>query len=159
MTAAPTQAQARAVASSGLRFAYAALRVRLGLVLTLFALAAGGWWWTAERMQGMDDGPWTALGSFGWFLSVWVVMMAAMVFPSIAPTVALYARMTRQRSLMSPVAYTAGYLLTWSAAGIAALMLAAGATRWAGGALAWGAAAMRLLARPCWVRRRTSCHR
>ena len=24
----------------------------------------------------MDDGPWTALGGFGWFLGVWVVMMA-----------------------------------------------------------------------------------
>ena len=45
-------------------------------------------------MRGMDDGPWTALGTFGWFLSVWVVMMAAMMFPSVSPTVALYARMS-----------------------------------------------------------------
>ena len=45
-------------------------------------------------MRGMDDGPWTALGTLGWFLGVWVVMMAAMMFPSVAPTVALYARMT-----------------------------------------------------------------
>ena len=42
----------------------------------------------------MDDGPWTALGTLGWFLGVWVVMMAAMMFPSLAPTVALYSRMT-----------------------------------------------------------------
>ena len=138
MSAARAQALARPVTSSSLRPAYAAVRVRLGLVLTLFALAAAGWWWTAEQMQGMDDGPWTALGSFGWFLSVWVVMMAAMMFPSIAPTVALYARMTRQRSPMSPVAFAAGYLLTWSAAGVAAFVLAAGATWWAGSALAWG---------------------
>ncbi|GAC1610807.1 MAG: hypothetical protein NVS3B26_19680 [Mycobacteriales bacterium] len=130
--------QSRLVASSGLAPAYAAVRLRLGLVFTLFAFAAGGWWWTAEQMHGMDGGPWTALGSFGWFLGVWVVMMAAMMFPSIAPTVALYARMTRQRSPMSPVAFTAGYLLTWSAAGVGAFVLAAGATRWAGSALAWG---------------------
>ena len=45
-------------------------------------------------MHGMDDGPWTALGTFGWFLGVWVVMMAAMMFPSVAPTVALYSRMS-----------------------------------------------------------------
>jgi hypothetical protein len=25
----------------------------------------------------MDDGPCTALGTFGWFLAVWVVMMVA----------------------------------------------------------------------------------
>ena len=43
----------------------------------------------------MDDGPWTALGTLGWFLGVWVVMMAAMMFPSVAPTVALYSRMTQ----------------------------------------------------------------
>ena len=46
-------------------------------------------------MRGMDNGPWTGLGTFGWFLGVWVVMMAAMMFPSVAPTVALYSRMSR----------------------------------------------------------------
>ena len=61
-------------------------------------------------MRGMDNGPWTGLGSFGWFLGVWVVMMAAMMFPSVAPTVALYSRMTRQRSPLSPVLFAAGYL-------------------------------------------------
>ena len=70
----------------------------------LFALAGVGWWWTADQMRGMDDGPWTGLGTFGWFLGVWVVMMAAMMFPSVAPTVALYSRMTRQRSPLSPLA-------------------------------------------------------
>ena len=48
-------------------------------------------------MGGMDDGPGTDLGALGWFLGVWVVMMAAMMFPSVAPTVALYARMARAR--------------------------------------------------------------
>ena len=72
-------------------------RAQLGLVAVLFALAAAGWWWTVGEMRGMDDGPWTGLGTFGWFLGVWVVMMAAMMFPSVAPTVALYARMSRTR--------------------------------------------------------------
>ena len=58
----------------------------VGLVALLFTLAAFGWWWTADQMQGMDNGPWTGLGTFGWFLTVWVVMMAAMMFPSVAPT-------------------------------------------------------------------------
>ena len=86
--------QAQPITGNGLRPAFAALRVRLGLVLVLFALAAVGWWWIIGQMQGMDDGPWTSLGAFGWFLGVWVVMMAAMMFPSVAPTVALYSRMT-----------------------------------------------------------------
>jgi predicted metal-binding membrane protein len=115
----------------------AAARVRLGLVLALFALAGLGWWWTANRMRGMDEGPWSSLGGFGWFLGVWVVMMAAMMFPSVAPTVALYTRMTKTRSPLSPVAFTGGYLLTWAAAGVAAYGIAVGATRLAGDALAW----------------------
>ncbi len=77
-------------AGAGLRPAFAASRAQLGLVVVLFALAGAGWWWTAGQMRGMDNGPWTGLGTFGWFLGVWVVMMAAMMFPSVAPTVALY---------------------------------------------------------------------
>ena len=61
----------------------------------LFALAGLGWWWTVQQMRGMDDGPWTSLGSLAWFLGVWVMMMAAMMFPSVAPTVALYSRMSQ----------------------------------------------------------------
>jgi predicted metal-binding membrane protein len=114
------------------------VRVRLGLVLALFALAAVGWWWTVNQMQGMDDGPWTSLGAFGWFLGVWVVMMAAMMFPSVAPTVALYSRMTKTRLPLAPAAFTAGYLLTWAAAGIAAWTIALGISQLAGDALAWG---------------------
>jgi predicted metal-binding membrane protein len=101
----------------GLAAAFTAARTRLGLIALLFALAAGGWWWTAEQMRGMDNGPWTGLGTFGWFIAVWIVMMAAMMFPSVSPTVALYARMTRQRSPFSPLLFTAGYLAVWSVVG------------------------------------------
>jgi hypothetical protein len=128
---------AQAPADRGLVDAFAAVRVRLGLVVLLFALAAVGWWWTARQMQGMDAGPWTALGSLGWFLGVWVVMMAAMMFPSVAPTVALYSRMTRTRSPLSPLAFVAGYLLTWAAAGAVAFALAAGISGIPGDVLAW----------------------
>src|SRR4051812_47837582 len=79
---------ARADQRSGLAPALAATRARLGLIALLFALAVVAWWSTAQRMSGMDDGPGTALGALGWFLGVWVVMMAAMMFPSVSPTVA-----------------------------------------------------------------------
>jgi predicted metal-binding membrane protein len=125
---------------AGLAPAYAAARSRIGLVVLLFALAAVAWWSTGERMRDMDAGPWTALGTFGWFLGVWVVMMAAMMLPSVAPTVALYARMTKQRSPLSPLLFTAGYFVVWGGAGALAFALAALGSHVAGGVLAWDSA-------------------
>ncbi|HEX3326148.1 MAG TPA: DUF2182 domain-containing protein [Actinomycetota bacterium] len=103
----------------------------------LFALAGVGWWWTAGQMQGMDAGPWSNLGAFGWFLGVWVVMMAAMMFPSVSPTVALYSRMTRTRSALLPLVFASGYLVAWAAVGVLAFAIAAGGGRIWGDALAW----------------------
>jgi predicted metal-binding membrane protein len=85
----------------------------------------------------MDQGPWTSLGALGWFLGLWVVMMAAMMFPSVAPTVALYSRMTRQRSPLSPLLFVTGYLVTWTGAGLVAFTLAAILGRVSGDVLAW----------------------
>jgi predicted metal-binding membrane protein len=104
----------------GLAPAYAAVRTRLGLVAALFAVAALGWVWTAREMRGMDAGPWSSLGSLGWFLGIWVVMMAAMMLPSVAPTIALFSRMTKTASPLRPWLFAAGYLLTWAAAGLVA---------------------------------------
>src|SRR4051794_14291417 len=124
-------------AGGGLRPAFAASRSQWGLVVVLFALAGAAWWWTVHVMQGMDDGPWTGLGTFGWFLGVWIVMMAAMMFPSVAPTVALYARLGRARSPLSPLLFAAGYLVAWVGAGVAAFAVAATGSRSAGDLLAW----------------------
>src|SRR5215468_10092541 len=133
-------------ASAGLGPAYAAARARLGLVVALFALAAVGWIWTAHEMRGMDAGPWTALGSLGWFLGIWVVMMAAMMLPSVAPTVSLYTRITKERAPLAPWFFTMGYLLTWALAGLAAYALGVAATSLSGGALAWDRAGHALAA-------------
>jgi len=130
--AAPERAPER-----GLVPAYAAARTRLGLIALLVALAAVGWWWTAHEMQGMDGGPWTELGSAGWFLSVWVVMMAAMMLPSVAPTVALYSNLKHTRALGAPLLFTSGYLLVWSAVGLGTYLLARIGTELSGDVLAW----------------------
>jgi predicted metal-binding membrane protein len=113
------------------------VRTRVALVALLFGLAGLGWWWTAEQMSGMDDGPWSDLGTLAWFLGVWIVMMAAMMFPSVSPTVALYARMTRDRSLLRPLLFTAGYLVTWGAVGALAFGIAVAGGGVAGDVLAW----------------------
>jgi predicted metal-binding membrane protein len=130
-------AQKPVTGGGGLAPAFAAVRVRLTLVAALFAVAGVGWWWTAHQMRGMDQGPWTGLGALGWFLGVWVVMMAAMMFPSVAPTVALYSRMTRRRSPLSPLLFAAGYLVVWAGAGLFAFTLAAVLSRILGDVLAW----------------------
>ena len=125
---------------SGLAPAFAAARSRLGLVALLFGLAAIGWWWTLDQMKGMDAGPWTELGTLGWFAGVWAVMMAAMMFPSVSPTVALYARLTRSRSRVAPLVFAAGYLAVWTGVGALAFVVATVGGRTAGDALAWGRA-------------------
>ena len=122
---------------SGPHLALSAARARLGLVASLFVLAGVGWAWTAHEMRGMDNGPWTGLGGFGWFIGVWVVMMAAMMFPSVAPTIALYSKLMRERSPLSPYVFAAGYLLTWTTAGIAAYGIGVGATNVFGDSLGW----------------------
>jgi predicted metal-binding membrane protein len=67
-----------------------------------------------------------------------VLMTAAMMFPSVSPTVALYARMTRRGGLGRPLAFAAAYLMVWTAAGLAAFAVDALARRLAPGGLDWG---------------------
>lgn len=134
-----TRMSAGGASRGDLAQAFAAVRARLGLVLLLLGLAAVGWWSTADRMAGMDTGPGTDLGALGWFLGVWVVMMAAMMLPSLAPTTALYARMTRRRGLIHPLVFTTGYLLVWGAAGLGAYGLFRLGESIFGGDLAWHA--------------------
>jgi predicted metal-binding membrane protein len=133
-------AQEHAARGAGLAPAFAAARTRLGLVALLLTLAGVGWWWTVEQMQGMDGGPWTGLGTLAWFLGIWVVMMAAMMFPSVSPTVALYSRMSRGRSPLSPLIFTAGYLVIWGAVGAFAFGIAVAGNRVSGDVLAWNRA-------------------
>ena len=87
VSAAParTIANGPAAARDELAAAFAAVRQHLWVVVVLFGLAAIAWWSTIDRMAGMDAGPGTDLGALGWFVGVWVVMMAAMMFPSLAP--------------------------------------------------------------------------
>ena len=123
MSAGPTTIAERGRDRRQLADALVAMRGRLGLVALLFGLAGLAWWVTAERMTGMDAGPGTDLGVLGWFTGVWVVMMAAMMFPALAPTVALYAKMTSARGPSRGLLFAAGYLLIWGAAGVLAYAL------------------------------------
>lgn len=102
--------------------------LQLGVLASLVALAAVAWALTGEAMKGMDTGPGGDLGSLSFYAGAWVVMMAAMMFPSIAPMVRTYALVQRRRharrGLGEPTAaigaFLAGYLLTWTVFGLVA---------------------------------------
>ena len=126
-----------AAGTGGLAPAFVAARSRLGLIALLIALAAAGWWLTVNEMHGMDGGPWTDLGTLAWFVGVWIAMMAAMMFPSVAPTVALYSRMTKRRSPVAPLVFTSGYLVAWTGVGVLAFAVATAGGRISDDLLAW----------------------
>jgi predicted metal-binding membrane protein len=113
------------VAASPGRFS--PLRGQLALVGVLLALAVAAWLLTDQRMAGMDSGPGTDLGGLGFYVTAWVVMMAAMMFPSIWPMVGVYANVQRRRRESGKTApagatalFVAGYLAVWTAAGLVA---------------------------------------
>jgi predicted metal-binding membrane protein len=112
--------------------------------LILIAFGAGCWVLTANRMDGMDMGPGTELGGLGWFVGVWATMMAAMMLPSLVPMGATYARAENAgrgsadwRPVVATVAFAAGYLLPWVAAGLAAHSLIEGVRSLNAEFLAW----------------------
>ena len=99
--------------------------IQLGLIGLLVVLAAIAWALTSDQMSGMDAGPGTDPGTVGFFLGVWVVMMAAMMFPSIAPMVVMHVRIQdgrRERGQAvahgATALFVAGYLVSWAAAGL-----------------------------------------
>ena len=96
---------------------------RIATFATLVGLAALAWFVTGARTAGMDMamGP----GALTFFIVTWVVMMAAMMFPSVAPMVATYVSIQRgRRRREMPAAaggtalFVAGYLVVWTAAGL-----------------------------------------
>jgi predicted metal-binding membrane protein len=110
-------------------------RLEVATAGALVALAAVAWLVTADRMSGMDMGPNTDPGALGFFLGVWVVMMAAMMFPSVAPMVAVYSRASHGRWRGSTAVFVAGYIATWTSAGLAGYLIAVVARD--SGAISW----------------------
>jgi predicted metal-binding membrane protein len=88
----------------------------------LVALAVVCWWVTGRRMDGMAMGPTTELGGLGFYTGVWVVMMAAMMFPSVWPIVGMYERIRSAREVpaVGTALVVAGYLFTWTVWGLLA---------------------------------------
>jgi predicted metal-binding membrane protein len=109
-------------------------------VLVGAALAA--WIVTVARMRGMDSGPGTDLGGLGWYLGIWVTMMAAMMLPSVAPMVLFFARISQEREILRirhlPTwTFVAAYFAVWTAYGLAGYGVYRLITSFDTGFLAW----------------------
>jgi predicted metal-binding membrane protein len=94
-------------------------------VVLLLAAALVTWIVTVDRMRGMDAGPGTDLGGLGWYVGIWVTMMAAMMFPSAAPMVLLFDRVSSERekrgqSFVPTWIFALTYLAVWTLYGLAA---------------------------------------
>jgi predicted metal-binding membrane protein len=90
----------------------------------LLVVAAFAWVLLIRQSPGMPApaaGPWLV---FGEFLLLWVVMMAAMMLPSVAPVASMYLTVLRNRrngtAATHAAALVAGYLLAWAGFGVAA---------------------------------------
>jgi predicted metal-binding membrane protein len=99
--------------------------IQVGLIGGLLLLAALGWAVTDVWMRGMDAGPGTPLGALGFYVAAWVVMMAAMMFPSVWPMVTMYVRVQagrrrrgRRAAAGATPLFVSGYLVIWTVAGL-----------------------------------------
>ncbi len=105
----------------------AALAATLGL-------AAASWVVAVRQMNGMDMGVATRLGSFPFFVALWVSMMAAMMLPGAAPAVLRRAHASGRVSAV-PL-FVGQYLAVWTLAGVAVYALYRPHGSFAAGALA-----------------------
>jgi predicted metal-binding membrane protein len=84
------------------------------LIATL-GLTAAAWFLAVRQMNGMDMGVATPLGSFAFFVVLWVSMMAAMMLPGAVPAV-----MRRARAGVRAVpVFVVSYLAVWTLVGVA----------------------------------------
>ena len=91
----------------------------------LVVLAVLAWFVTVRQASGMGVGPGPMGLALPAFLVLWVAMMAAMMFPSVAPIAIMWSRAIQNRSTgwrrtWRIATFVAGYLLAWAAYGVLA---------------------------------------
>src|SRR5450755_422840 len=102
--------------------------------IALTVLAAAAWAITIAQARSMGNGPGTMGLALLPFLALWVVMMAAMMLPSIAPVAVLWTRSisgvsTGLGRVVRMSLFLSGYLLAWAACGAVAFAALDGAGR------------------------------
>jgi predicted metal-binding membrane protein len=86
----------------------AALTATLGIAAVCWVIAL-------RQMDAMDMGVETRLGSFAFFIGLWVSMMGAMMLPAATPAL---ARHVRGVGLRSAPLFVASYLAVWGVVGL-----------------------------------------
>src|SRR5437879_3513584 len=102
-------------------------RERNLILALLIGLAAAGWavlLWQAATAGGDVMGP-TMGPSAPLFLATWVAMMVAMMFPTAAPMILTFARVSagqraRGRAFVPTWVFVGAYLLVWTLFGVGA---------------------------------------
>jgi predicted metal-binding membrane protein len=102
--------------------------------LAVGVLAAVAWSVTLVLARSMGNGPGTMGLTLLPFLGLWLVMMAAMMLPSVAPVAVLWSRVITGVSagstrVMRTALFLAGYLLAWTAVGAVAFGALVGSQR------------------------------
>ena len=108
----------RGVTTAGATARTAAMAAALAATL---GLAAACWVMAVWQMNGMDMGTATQLGSFGFFISVWVLMMAAMMLPGATP--AVLRRAQASGGARAVPLFIGSYLAVWALVGAAVYAL------------------------------------
>lgn len=85
---------------------------------TVWQTAAGDRLMMAAMPMSLGMGGRFGLTSAVLFLLIWLVMMAAMMFPSVWPAVLVYAAVVRARGRGSVPLFVTGYLSVWEAFGV-----------------------------------------
>jgi predicted metal-binding membrane protein len=96
-------------------------RCRAAALTATLGVAAASWIVAVHQMDGMDMGVATELGSFPFFVTAWVSMMAAMMLPGAAPA-ALGRTRISERALAVPP-FVGSYLAVWALVGLAVYAL------------------------------------
>jgi predicted metal-binding membrane protein len=97
-----------------------AVQLRYGALMATLGLASACWVVAIRQMHGMDMGVATRLGSFSFFVVLWVTMMAAMMLPSAMPAL---LRRAERSSHLSAVQFVGSYLAVWTLVGLAVYAL------------------------------------
>ena len=96
----------------------------LGGLLILSALAWVFLIWQASTMSHQAMGMSAIL-----FIAIWIVMMVAMMFPTAAPMILMFSKISQSRrqpehSFVPTWVFVSAYLLVWSLCGVVAYSLA-----------------------------------
>ena len=123
--------------TTGIAFADGVRRDRAVVLMSLIALTALAWIYTANlagnaaQMSGTmampNLGHW-GVAEFGFMLVMWAIMMVAMMLPSATPMILIFAKICEKRKserqpFAPTITFVAGYLLVWAGFSLVATAL------------------------------------